>query len=57
MPTSEEEAVKIYGIINDFLTEDQAKEVTARLDDEVGSKTDNESLKVSLSMLRNLYER
>ena len=48
---------KIYGIINDFLTEEQAKAVTARLDDEVGSQTDNDSLKVSLSMLRNLYER
>lgn len=57
MPTSVNEARKIQEIINDFLTPEQAREVTRRLDEEVGKNTDNDSLKVSLSMLRGLYER
>jgi len=56
MPTSESEARKIQEIVNDFLTTDEAKELTVRLDEEVGKKTDNDFLKVSLSMLRRLYE-
>ena len=55
MPTSSDEARKIQQIINDYLTPDQAKEITKRLDEEVGQKTDNDSLKVSLQMLRDLY--
>jgi len=47
---------KIQEIINDYLTVEQAAEVTRRLDEEVGQKTDNDSLKVSLEMLRKLYE-
>jgi len=56
MPTSENEARKIQEIVNDFLGINEAKELTMRLDEEVGKKTDNDSLKVSLSMLRRLYE-
>lgn len=56
MPTSKGEATKIYEIINDFLTLEEAKAITLRLDEEVGQKTDNDSLKVSLAMLRQLYE-
>ena len=56
MPTSREEAVMICEIIDDFLTEEEAKAITVRLDEEVGKGTDNDSLKVSLSMLRGLYE-
>ena len=48
MPTSDNEARKIQEIINDFLTPEQAREVA--------QKTDNDSLKVSLIMLRRLYE-
>lgn len=55
MPTSDSEAKKIQEIINDFLTKDQAKEITRRLDEEVASNTDNDSLRVSLKMLRSLY--
>jgi hypothetical protein len=55
MPTSEDEAKKIQEIMNDYLTPEQAKEITARLDKEVGQKTENDSLKVSLHMLRVLY--
>ena len=56
MPTSHGEATKICEIINDFLTVEEAKEITTRLDDEVGQYTDNDSLRVSLTMLRKLYE-
>ena len=57
MPTSDNEARKIQEIINDFLTPEQAKEITKRLDEEVAQNTDNDSLKVSLTMLRKLYEQ
>ena len=56
MQTSDNEASKIQEIINDFLTPEQAKEITKRLDEEVAQNTDNDSLKVSLIMLRKLYE-
>lgn len=56
MPTSINEAKKIQEIINSFLSNEQAIEITQRLDDEVGKKTDNDSLRVSLKMLRELYE-
>ncbi len=56
MPTSTDEAATIQGIINEFLSPEQAKEITLRLDSEVGSITDNDSLKVSLQMLRELYD-
>jgi len=56
MQTSREEAARICEIIDDFLTEEEAKAITVRLDEEVGKDTDNDSLKVSLSMLRGLYE-
>jgi len=55
MPTSDREARKIQEIINDFLTVDEAKEITRRLVEEVGDKTDNDSLRDSLNMLRRLY--
>ncbi len=57
MPTSVEEAHNIVRIMNDFLTHDQAVEITKRLNEEVGAKTDNMSLKVSLEMLKDLYEK
>jgi len=56
MPTSNDEARNIVRIMNDFLSPEDAKAVTQRLDDEVGQKSDNDSLKVSLKMLRALYE-
>jgi hypothetical protein len=56
MPTSNEEAGSIVRIMNDFLSPGDAKTITRRLDEEVGQKSDNDSLKVSLGMLRALYE-
>jgi len=55
MPTSKDEAVKIYGMINEYLGTKSAKELILRLDQEIGGQTDNGSLKESLSMLANLY--
>ena len=56
MPTSPDEAVKIYSIINEYIEHSVAEELTRRLDDEVGQVSDNSSLRDSLEMLRNLYE-
>jgi len=57
MPTSRSEAKKIYAIMNDFLSLSDAVEITLRLDEEVGQKSENDSLKISLKMLRNLYSQ
>jgi len=56
MPTSRQEAAQIQEIVNDFLNIKQAKEITRRLDEEVGQFSENHSLKVSLHMLRELYD-
>ena len=56
MPTSVEEANSIMEIMDDFLDADSARELTARLEHEVGQGTDNDSLKVSLEMLKELYK-
>ena len=56
MPTSPDEAIKIYSIINEYMEPSVARELTIRLDNEVGQLSDNESLKESLEMLRALYE-
>ena len=56
MPTSNDEAKNIVSIMNEYLTPEDAQSITRRLDEEVGRKSDNDSLKVSLQMLRALYE-
>lgn len=55
MPTSHEEAQKIVEILDEYVSLDHAKELTARLEQEVGQETDNDSLKVSLEMLKSIY--
>ena len=55
MPTSANEANSIVEILDEFLDESQARELTARLEQEIGQKTENDSLKVSLEMLKALY--
>jgi hypothetical protein len=57
MPTSTTEANSIVEILDEYLDTDQARELTARLEQEIGQNTDNDSLKVSLEMLKALYER
>ena len=56
MPTSNDEAKKIVSIMNEYLSDSDAQSITRRLDEEVGHASDNDSLKVSLQMLRALYE-
>lgn len=56
MPTSVSEARKIVSIINEYVPAEVAREMTIRLDKEVGQLSDNDSLRVSLSMLRALYD-
>ena len=57
MPTSQQEAFNIVEILDEYLDENQARELTARLEQEIGRRTDNDSLKVSLEMLKALYEK
>jgi len=56
MPTSVQEANGIVEIMDDFLDADDARELTARLEQEIGQHSDNDSLKVSLEMLKELYK-
>lgn len=55
MPTSVSEAINMCEIISEFLSLEDAREVTNRLHEEVGQTTNNQSLKISLKMLRDLY--
>ena len=56
MPTSTNEALEIVEIVGEYLDDSDAKELMARLHEEVGEKTENDSLKVSLQMLNKLYD-
>ena len=56
MPTSKSEAETITKIINEYLTADEAQAVMSRLNAEVGDFTDNQSLKISLQMLKAIYD-
>lgn len=56
MPTNDSEARQIFGIINEFIDVPTAKKITTRLYEQVGQYTDNESLAISLKMLKALYE-
>jgi len=55
MPTNINEALHISQIINEYIGPKVASELTGRLYEEVGKTTDNESLRISLQMLRDLY--
>ena len=57
MPTSQQEANTISEIVSEYLDESDAKELMARLDSEIGQHTDNDSLKVSLHMMKTLYDK
>tara|TARA_R110000824_G_scaffold128568_5_gene289610 strand:- start:12125 stop:12310 length:186 start_codon:yes stop_codon:yes gene_type:complete len=56
MPTSQDEVIKIKEIIDEYLSYDDAKAIAIRLHYEVGQTSGNDSLKISLSMLKKLYE-
>lgn len=55
MPTSNTEAQHISEIVSEYLDENVAKELFARLDSEIGINTENTSLQQSLMMLRTLH--
>ena len=55
MPTTNQEAQAIVEIVDQYIEPEQARELMARLNEEVGAGTDNSSLKVSLEMLDALY--
>jgi len=55
MPTSRQEATKICNIMTDYLSLSDAQEVTERLYMEVGQSSNNESLRDSLAMLKDLF--
>ena len=56
MPTTQEEASKIASLSIEYFPIDKLAELFIKLDDEVGKKTNNDSLKVSLQMMRGLME-
>ena len=53
---SAEEEKAIQQILGDYLNPEQAKEITKRLDEEVGKNTDSKPLKSSLKMSKKIYE-
>jgi len=53
-PRKEEKAIQ--QILSDYLSPEAAKEITERLNTEVGESTEDESLKSSLEMFKNIYE-
>ncbi len=57
MPTNNDEAARICAIINEFIDVATAKKITSKLYEEVGKSTDNESLSISLKMLKMLYDQ
>jgi len=56
MPTTTSEATQIVQICQEYITTEKLKEMATRLDEEVGQHTDNDSLKVTLNMLRQLTD-
>jgi len=56
MPTTQEEAASILKISTEYFPQEKLKELFVRLDNEVGSKSENDSLKKSLQMMRALVD-
>jgi hypothetical protein len=56
-PLEQNEELNIVELFNEYLDEDQARELTARLEQEIGQRTKNDSLKTSLLMLKALYSK
>jgi len=56
-PLEQNEELNIVELFNEYLDEDQARELTARLEQEIGQRTKNDSLKTSLLMLKALYSQ
>jgi len=56
MPTTTDEAKKITEIICNYMEIEDALACATDLDEQVGAKTENESLQITLHMLRELLE-
>ncbi len=56
MPTSNNEAESIVRISQEYIPLEKMKTLFIRLDEEVGELSTNDSLKVSLKMMRSLVE-
>ncbi len=56
MPTSVEQVQTIKRIVEDYLPDDKACDLFGRLRDEVGRKSDNKSVALSLDMLAVIYK-
>lgn len=56
MPTTRDEAKRIVSISEEYISYDKLVQLFIRLDDEVGKKTTNDSLKQSLAMMRVLVD-
>ena len=57
MPTSQQEAERIFKIIGEVIDDETAAKIMHRLYDEVGQYTENESLSVSFEMLSQAYSK
>ena len=55
MPTTNEEALQIAKTVSVYISEEVARELFKRLDEEVGAHSSNESLRSSLAMLRLMH--
>lgn len=56
MPATVEEAQDIVRILSRYLPLDRATQLVVDLDKEIGERTDNDSLRVTLRMLRTQLE-
>lgn len=56
MSVEKNEAQVILDIMGDFLSPEQAKEITKRLNNQVGQNTNDQSLKKSFELLESLYK-
>ena len=54
MPTTNDEAAKIIEISTDYLYPEELQELFGRLWDEVGAKSENDSVKQSVYMMREI---
>jgi hypothetical protein len=56
MPTTNQEANDIIAVISKYLPVDKARELAVELDEQIGARTENDSLRTTLGMLRKLLE-
>ena len=57
MQITQQEAKTIKGIVNSYLSEEDAKSLFKELVDSVAHQTDNDSVKQSIHMLCRLYQQ